>query len=409
MASRGTSTVQALRRENRARALWDLYLNGPGSRQRIGDGAGVSPGTVSNVVGDLMEQGLVQGSGSVPSAGGRPSSIVQIDPGYATVVGVDVGESSVLVELFDLAMAVRGRHRVPTELARLAPTEVVEQIVAGVDAVLQQSGVDAGDVLGVGVGVPGLVEHSPLAVVHAQTGGWDAVPLEALLRERTTLPLAVDNGAKLLGQAEHWFGAARGATDVVVVLLGHGLGTSIFTRGSGSRAPMSSPGEWGHTAVVVDGQPCRCGARGCLEAYVGAGAVVARYDQLRGGPAEGAADLEARATELLSRVDTDPAAATVLAEVVRYLGAGIGNLVNVYSPSRVVLGGWLGRQLAELRMPEIAAAAAQNALRTPFGDVELLRADLGADAVALGAATLPMGRFLSSGGQRDAVHRPRPA
>ncbi|NEK94458.1 ROK family protein [Modestobacter muralis] len=408
MGSRQTSTVHGLRRENRARALWDLYLHGPGSRQRIGAGAGVSPGTVSNVVGDLMEQGLVQESGSVPSGGGRPSSIVQIDPGYAFVLGVDVGESSVLVELFDLAMQVRGRHRIPTELARLAPAEVVEQIVAGVAAVLAQSGVATDDVLGVGVGVPGLVEHSPLAVVHAQTVGWDAVPLEALLHERTALPLAVDNGAKLLGQAEHWFGAARGAADVVVVLLGHGLGTSIFTRGSGARAPMSSPGEWGHTAVVVDGQPCRCGARGCLEAYVGAGAVAARYDVLRGGPAEGSEDLETRVTELLARTDSDPASATVLAEVVRYLGAGIGNLVNVYSPSRVVLGGWLGRQVAALRMTELAGAAARNALRTPFADVELLRADLGADAVALGAATLPVGRFLSSGGQRDAVLGSRP-
>jgi predicted NBD/HSP70 family sugar kinase len=314
----------------------------------------------------------------------------------------------VLVELFDLAMQVRGRQRVPTELARLSPTEVVGQIVAGVGAVLQQSGAGTDDVLGVGVGVPGLVEHAPLAVVHAQTVGWDAVPLEALLREHTPLPLAVDNGAKLLGQAEHWFGAARGATDVVVVLLGHGLGTSIFTRGSGARTPMSSPGEWGHTAVVVDGQPCRCGARGCLEAYVGAGAVAARYDQLRGST-DGPPDVEARVTALLARTGTDPAAATVLDEVVRYLGAGIGNLVNVYSPTRVVLGGWLGRQLAELRMPEIAAAAGQNALRTPFADVELLRADLGADAVALGAATLPVGRFLSSGGQRDAVHRSSPA
>ncbi|QXG75222.1 ROK family protein [Modestobacter sp. L9-4] len=408
MDIRGRSTVHGLRRENRARALWDLYLNGPGSRQRIGAGAGVSPGTVSNVVGDLMDQGLVQESGSLPSGGGRPSSIVQIDPGYASVVGVDVGESSVLVELFDLAMQVRGRQRVPTELARLSPTEVVGQIVAGVGAVLEQSGAGTDDVLGVGVGVPGLVEHAPLAVVHAQTVGWDAVPLEALLREHTPLPLAVDNGAKLLGQAEHWFGAARGATDVVVVLLGHGLGTSIFTRGSGARTPMSSPGEWGHTAVVVDGQPCRCGARGCLEAYVGAGAVAARYDQLRGST-DGPPDVEARVTALLARAGTDPAAATVLDEVVRYLGAGIGNLVNVYSPTRVVLGGWLGRQLAELRMPEIAAAAAQNALRTPFADVELLRADLGADAVALGAATLPVGRFLSSGGQRDAVHRSSPA
>jgi len=409
VVSNGASTVHGLRRENRARALWDLYLNGPGSRQRIGAGAGVSPGTVSNVLGDLMDEGLVLESGMVPSTGGRPSTIVQVNPAFAHVIGVDVGESSVLVELFDLAMGVRGTHRSVTELARLEPADVVAQVVAGVEAVLTESRLGADDVLGVGIGVPGLVEHSPLAVVHAQSVGWDAVPLEALLREHTALPLALDNGAKLLGQAEHWFGAARGAADVVVVLLGQGLGTSIFTSGSGAREPMGSAGEWGHTAVVVDGRLCRCGAHGCLEAYVGAGAVVARYDELRGFSGSSPLDLEQRATELLSRADTDPAAAAVLDEVVRYLGAGIGNLVNVFSPRRVVLGGWLGRRLAELRMPEIAEAASHNALHTPFRDVELLRADLGTDAVALGAATLPVARFLNSGGQRDAVLGSRPA
>ena len=406
MAS-GTSTVQALRRENRARALWDLYLSGPGSRQRIGTEAGVSPGTVSNVLGELMAEGVVLESGSTASTGGRPSTIVSINPGYGHVIGVDVGESSVLVELFDLAMRVRATSRSESDLARLEPADVVDQVVAGISAVLAESGVAESEVLGVGIGVPGVVQHTPLAVVHGQAIGWDAVPLEAMLRERTALPLALDNGAKLLGQAEHWFGAARGAADVVVVLIGQGLGTSVFTSRSTSRGPLASAGEWGHTAIVVDGRACRCGARGCLEAYVAAPAVVDRYDQLRGAATTGGHDLEKRATEVLARADDDPAAGAVVDEVVRHLGVGVANLVNVFSPRRVVLGGWLGRQLAERRMPEISRAAAANALRTPFASVELLRAELGTDAVALGAATLPMGRFLSSGGQRDAVHPAR--
>ena len=408
MVSSGLSTVHGLRRDNRARALWDLFLDGPGSRQRIGAGAGVSPGTVSNVVGELMAAGVVLESGLVPSNGGRPSTIVQVNPEFAYVIGVDVGESSVLVELFDLTMRVRATHRSTTELTRLDPADVVSQVVRGIEEVLA-GGVAEHDVLGVGIGVPGLVERSPSAVVHAQSVGWDAVPLEAMLRERTPLPLALDNGAKLLGQAEHWFGAARGASDVAVVLLGHGLGTSIFTSGSSAREPLGSAGEWGHTAVVVDGRTCRCGARGCLEAYVGAGGVVARYDELRGAAPGGPQDLELRTAQVLAAVGTDPAADQVLDEVVRYLGAGIGNLVNVFTPRRVVLGGWLGRQLAELWMPQIAEAAARGALRTAFRDVELLRADLGADAVALGAATLPVARFLNSGGQREAVEGLTPA
>ncbi|TYP90470.1 ROK family protein [Blastococcus xanthinilyticus] len=197
--------------------------------------------------------------------------------------------------------------------------------------------------------------------------------------------------------------------DVVVVLIGQSLGTSIFTTGSSPWEPMPTAGEWGHTAVVVEGRLCRCGARGCLEDYVGADAVVKRYEELRGPDGEEPQNVEARATELLAAVDTDPAAAAVvLEEVVRYLGAGVGNLVDVFSPRRVVLGGWFGRQLAERRMTEIIELASRDALRTPFEDVEVVRADLGVDAVAMGAATLPVARFLSSGGQRDAARGGRP-
>jgi predicted NBD/HSP70 family sugar kinase len=411
----GASTVQDLRRRNRSRVLWDLYLNGPGSRQRVGAAAGVSPGTVSNVVGELMEERIVLESGSMPSGGGRPSAIVQVNPSYGYVVGVDVGESSVLVELFDLAMGVRATHRSSIEPGRLDPAHVVGQVAHGVRTVLAQADVAEGSVLGVGVGVPGVVEHAPLAVVHGQSIGWDAVPLEALLREQTDLPLAVGNGAKLLGQAEHWFGAAKGVDDAVIVLIGQGVGTSIFTSGSAEQGPMAQAGEWGHTVLELDGRTCRCGASGCLEAYVGAGALVGRYEQLA-DHADGAGrtrstgqeDIEQRASELLARVDSDPVATQVVDEAVRYLGGGIANLVNLFSPRQVVIGGWLGRQLAARWMPEIQRATARNALRLPLRKVQLLRADLGADAVALGAATLPVAGFLSSGGAVGATAGTQP-
>ena len=140
---------------------------------------------------------------------------------------------------------------------------------------------DARAILGVGVAVPGLVEHREDAVVHGQSVGWDAVPLEAMLRSRTELPILVDNGAKTLGQAEKWFGAARGTDNAVIALLGIGVGTCIISNGEVYRGATSSAGEWGHTTVVVGGRTCRCGAEGCLEAYVGAGAIAARYEQLK--------------------------------------------------------------------------------------------------------------------------------
>jgi predicted NBD/HSP70 family sugar kinase len=248
------------------------------------------------------------------------------------------------------------------------------------------------------VAVPGLVEHRGDAVVHGQSVGWHAVPLEAMLRDRTGLPILVDNGAKTLGQAERWFGAARGSDNAVIVLLGIGVGTCIISNGEVYRGATSSAGEWGHTTVCVGGRTCRCGADGCLEAYVGAGAIAARYEQLkRRRTTVSPAGLEGAIASIIAARGSDRAADQVLDETITYLGAGIADLVNLFNPERVVVGGWLGRALGDELLPRIREAAGRRALHLPFSRVEIVTADLGQDAVALGGATLPIARLLTAG------------
>ena len=396
---RRLTTVRELRTTNRSLALWELYLRGPLSRQQIGQGAGFSLATVSNVLGELIAQGLVVEVGLEDSTGGRPRALVQIDPGYGHVIGVDIGETSFLVELFDLAMNVRASHRSSTVLTRLDAEDAVTHVVEGIELVLREARVTPGQVLGVGVGVPGLVEHRmDGAVVHGQSVGWNAVPFEQLLRGRIDLPVQVENGAKTLGQAESWFGAARGVDHAVIALLGIGVGTGIVTQGSLYRGATSSAGEWGHTKVAVDGRPCRCGGRGCLEAYVGGAALVARYEDLTGRSRKvRQGDLERRVDAMIVARNRDAAAAQVFDEAATHLGTGIANLVNLFNPGRVVIGGWLGLSLATFLLPRIREVALANSLRLPGSHFALVRADLGPDAVALGAATLPIAEFLNNG------------
>jgi predicted NBD/HSP70 family sugar kinase len=393
-----TTTVRDLRKSNRSRALWELYLNGPLTRQEVGTAAGVSPATVSNLVGELLEQGVVLEVGLEDSNGGRPRGLLQVNPEYGFVIGVDVGETAFLVELFDLGMQVRASHVSTTELARLEPADAVEHVLEGIESVISQSGIGREQILGVGVGVPGLVEHGEDALVHGQSVGWDAVPFGSMLRRELKLPLLIDNGAKTLGQAEKWFGAARGSENAIIVLLGIGVGTSIISNGELYRGATSSAGEWGHTTVMVNGRLCRCGAVGCLEAYVGAGAIVARYDELkRRKVALKPNELEDRVAAIVQAGSNDKSAARVLEETATYLGAGIADLVNLFNPERVVVGGWLGQLLSDSLLPRIREVAARHALRLPFSHVSILKAELGKDAVALGAATLPIASVLSSG------------
>src|SRR5258707_10101407 len=160
-----TTTVRDLRKSNRSLALWQVFLNGPLTRQEVGDLSGLSTATVSNLVAALEAEGVVVEVGLEDSNGGRPRGLLQVNPEYGYVIGVDVGETAFLVELFDFRLQLRARHTSVTDMAVLDPEDAVSHITEGIESVIAESGVDRRAILGVGVAVPGLVEHREDAVV----------------------------------------------------------------------------------------------------------------------------------------------------------------------------------------------------------------------------------------------------
>jgi predicted NBD/HSP70 family sugar kinase len=399
MKDRKRATVRDLRRENRAAVLWSVYLSQSCSRYELSATTGLSAASVTNVIRELMDEGIVIETGLAESDGGRPRAMLGMNPGYGYVIGVDIGESRTRVELFDLTMTERAKVEYP--LDRFAEHDVdvvVRQIVSGLSTVLGDSGIDQDAILGVGVGVPGIIERGSEVLVHGQTYGWDAVPLERLLRAHTDLPLRFDNGAKTMGQAELWFGAGQGAQNAIVVLIGSGVGASLISGGATYQGATSSAAEFGHVTVVVGGRKCRCGSTGCLEAYAGAEAILERY-----GRPMAADDQELALAELIDAAGTSPLAAAILDETAQYLGAGIGTLINLFNPERVILGGWAGLLLGGRLLPDIRESARQHSLRHPFAATSIELGRLGPGAVAVGAATLPLESFLNgsaTGGPR---------
>ncbi|MFD7656509.1 ROK family protein [Actinosynnema sp. NPDC059797] len=386
------TTVRDLRRQNRATLLSTLFFDGPLSRYELSRLSGLSAATVSNVTAELVEDGLVVEAGSVDSDGGRPRVLLRVNPGFGHVVGVDVGETGIKVELFDLALtqlAARDHALSPS-----SPGAVASLIASSVREVVAAAGIPVSTVLGVGIGVPGTVEQGASAVVHAPTIGWDGVRLEELIRAAGgAWPLYVENGAKTQGQAEMWFGAGRGARHVVIALIGSGVGAAVVADGGVYRGATSSAGEWGHTTIVYGGRPCRCGALGCLEAYVGAEGILDRYRKARGRNLSGA-DEQSTVAALIAAAGHSRTAARVLDETAGYLGAGIANLVNLFNPERIVLGGWAGLALGAHQLDRIVAATRAHALRHPFDQISIRLGHFGPDAVAVGAATLPVAALL---------------
>jgi predicted NBD/HSP70 family sugar kinase len=171
----------------------------------------------------------------------------------------------------------------------------------------------------------------------------------------------------------------------------------MISAGATYRGVSSSAGEWGHTTIVYGGRRCRCGARGCLEAYVGAESIIDRYRRARGGRAVPGDDEVSRIRALLDAAPRSKVAADLLGETAGILGAGIANVINLFNPERVVLGGWAGLALGERLMPQILEAARANALAHPYSQTSIELCQLGPDAVAFGAATLPVAAMLARG------------
>ena len=295
------STTRHLRRRNRSAVLRELLRNGQTTRGQLASALSLSPATVTNVVADLMAEGLAHETGSLPSEGGRPTATLSIRPEGAYFIGADVGEHGVTVELLDLSLTPKSTvfRDVPSRSA--SPTELSAALYAAIDEAIAAAGTPS-NIYGVGLGMPGIVESAGVPegdrsiTIYAQSLNWPPTRLDAIYG-RTDIPIFADNGAKTLTMAETWFGAARDVTDGVVALIGRGIGLGIITDSRILQGTASSAGEWGHTKVSIGGPSCNCGARGCLEAYVGGAAIARRW---REAGAQPSANEEVALGELLS-------------------------------------------------------------------------------------------------------------
>jgi predicted NBD/HSP70 family sugar kinase len=391
-AGSAPARVSDVRQRNRREVLRRIILTGNTSRAELARESGLSVGSVTNLTTELMGEGLVIEAGMVASQGGRPVTLLAPNPSGAYLLGADVGERGVAVELFDLSMA-----RVDREFRGGREGESLDAIAQDLReavAALRERNPDAWErMIGIGLGLPGIVEWDDDGhqVLHAQTLGWPAVPVTELVPGE--IPVFAENGAKTLAMAEMWNGAARGVDEALVVLLGRGVGLGIVSGGELAHGHMSSAAEWGHLKIVRNGRLCRCGGRGCVEAYLGADAILEGWREA-GGQFEGSG-WRAVGELLDSERAGDRVAKSVVEELVQTLGSALGGLVNLTNPQRVVIGGWVGLRLMENLAPRIESAIREESLDRPGAQFELVACRFGGDTVALGAAMMPLGALLS--------------
>ncbi|MFK4110738.1 ROK family protein [Streptomyces sp. NPDC002176] len=352
------ANLLAVRSHNTALVLDLLRGAGPEgiSRLEIAERTGLTPQAVSKITARLREDGFAAEAGRRASTGGKPRTVLRLVPEAGHAVGVHLDRDELRVVLLDLNGTVVGERRGEVGLGGGAETVlalVADEVTALVTEVLGHGLADAGTLLGVGVALPGPLDHVG-GVLHRVTGfpEWEGFALRDALAGRLGVPVVVDKdtNAAALGLAA---GGERGS--FAYLHLGTGLGAGLVIGGSVHRGARTGAGEFGHQVIQLDGPPCECGDRGCLEALCLAA---------------------------VGRGET--------AEAARVLGVGAGNLAGLLDIDRVLLGGRTIALAPGVYVQGVSGVLAARARREglPGETVPVRLAPGGERVVAAGAAQL---------------------
>ncbi|KQW07941.1 ROK family transcriptional regulator [Leifsonia sp. Root4] len=304
------------RGHNRALVLQTLYVQGAQSRADIARETGLTKVTISDLVAELIVDGIVTELGQRESTRpGKPATMIDIDRGAFQIIGIDLSDQNLRGALLDVDGRVllrEGADRAGRtgDAALAAVIELIESLVHQASAPL----------LGIGVGSPGIVDVTG-TVLTAANLKWAKLPLQQLLQERFGVPVLVANDADAAVLAEHSFGDASG--DVVLVKVGAGVGAGLILGGRPFYGSNSAAGEIGHVVIGTDGGPvCACGKVGCLEAWLSVPRLTAQLDAITGDAAERLAERE-----------------LILREAGRRLGIILAPVVGALNLSEIVLSG----------------------------------------------------------------------
>jgi predicted NBD/HSP70 family sugar kinase/biotin operon repressor len=382
-------SLASLRELNRLRIVDALRRSGSASRSELVKLTGLSRTTVTSLVSELQDTGLVveladgDGGKAVQAGRGRPPVLLRLDPSAGAVVGIDFGHTHLRVAVADLSSTVLAERSTEFDVD-LEAGPALDTAVQMIAEVLADAGLTHDHVVGVGAGMPGPIDRRTGTVGSSVIlPGWQGLNPAAELTRRLQMPVEVDNDANLGALAEHVFGAGRGTSALVYVKISSGIGSGLVLGGRLYHGATGVAGELGHVQVQPDGALCRCGNRGCLETVASSGPLLALLRPVHGEELTSAGLLELLAAG-------DIGARRVVNDAGRAVGRVVADLCNHLNPGVVVVGGELSGAGAPL-FDGIRESVDRHALPGAAAAVRILPAELGDRAEMLGALALVIG------------------
>ncbi|WP_026923651.1 ROK family transcriptional regulator [Glycomyces arizonensis] len=306
----------------------------PRTRSELSSLTGLARSTVTGRIDALLSAGLIAPSGETASTGGRPPATFAFNPGARLTLGADLGATHARLAVTDLAGAVLAQANADLDIA-LGPEAVLDWVIDRGHKLLEEVGRPAEDLLGIGIGLPGPVEHSTGRAVNPPImPGWDGFDVPDYVMRRIAVPVLVDNDVNIMALGEH-FAAWPDSEHLLFIKAATGIGCGIIAGGRVYRGAQGAAGDMGHIKVSgADEAHCRCGNTGCLEAVASGAAIAAKLTE-QGVKASGSLDVVE-----LARSGSVPAL-RLIRQAGRDIGEVLAGAVNFFNPSIIVIGGSL--------------------------------------------------------------------
>lgn len=370
---------QLVKIQNRNLILKLIYERGSISRQEISRIIGLTPATVTNITGELLEDGFIMELPSFEerSGSGRKAIPLAINPSSGYVIGVDIGPRIIRIATSNLLGHLSNIDTIQYE--KLREESLLELLIEKLKVLTEDR-----NILGIGIGIPGLVDSASGELKISPNLGWRNLKLAKPIRDALGLPVVVENNVKTMALAEKWFGKGKKSNNFVLVYVSLGIGAGIIIDGKVYRGAHNGAGEIGHTAVSEDGEICNCGKRGCLETFASARAIIKRF---KGIPGDEDDDINEIRTAIERK---DSKALEIVERAGYYLGVGISNLVNMFDPEMIILSGRVIR-LGNALLEPMKKSLESRLFSTNKIKIEI--SELGKEIGLYGASALALQRF----------------
>lgn len=294
-------------------------------------------------------------------------------------IGVDLGGTKILTGLVHETGVIEQTVELKTGAVE-GPEAVIKRIIQSVEQVKKM--VKSSQISGIGIGAPGpLNPRTGMVLSPPNLPGWDRIPLRQRIQEHFDLPSFLENDANAAALAEYRYGAGKGSKNMVYVTVSTGIGGGLILDGKLYQGSDGFAGELGHIVVDSHGPECSCGNRGCLEALASGTAIAQRAKEVFGNPYN---------TKEVAKMAMagNAAAASILDEAFQYLGVGLTNIVNIFNPEKIVIGGGVA-QIGEVMFKKITEIVGSKSLPAMRHVVQIVPAMLGKNAGMIGSAILP--------------------